>query len=271
MTDKIPERPFNYREPAFVPDADVRWNPALSRVIVENDQVMGVACGYMKPTDLQSGDVYYKLVDAVFINEPAARGRHVINVDVIDKDGRRVQGARVWHGWPTGNLPNYDDRVQATIFGGQIAEWALYEEFDAWKDPGPYWVQPADGKADIFWGAGLPWRRHVCFSLVFQQTVYQAGSGDPGPDPVEPPITGTLAETLLAAAQAAQVIQFNPDAALQKAIFMAEFVPNSPEFTVRWNDRAFVGQRAEHLKSGEVRVFYCERGDWNNVFYVVRP
>jgi hypothetical protein len=264
MSNPIPDRPL-YRLPVFAPDNNpgLRWDPDLSEVRVEDNLVMGLTCGYIKPLDLEDGDIYFRLVDATFIDEIESHGRHVISVDVVDEQGRRINGARVWHGWPTHRLPQFDDRVHATIFGAQLAEWALYADFDAWTTPGPYWVQPADGKADIFWGAGLPWKRHVSFALVFQRTIYRA-------DPVEPPPSGTLDETLLAAGEAAQVIQFNPGAALQKAIFAAGFVPNSGEFNVKWNGQAYIGQRAEQLHNGEVRVYYCKDGNWGNVQYVVR-
>lgn len=235
-----------------------QWDTDLDAVRVDGNVVRGLKCGIFQPTDLQDGDVYFKLVAAAFIDEQEAQGRHIISVDVLDETGNRLQGARVWHGWPTEKWPNMDERVQMTIFGSQLAEWGLYADFDAWTKPGPYWVQVADGKSDAFWGAGLPWKRHVSFAVVFQRTVYQA----------EP--TGTLDDVLVAKAQAAQVIQFNPGAALQKAIFAAGFVPNSPEFDAAYQGTVYVAQRAEHMGSGEVRVYYVKQGDWGNVQYVIR-
>jgi hypothetical protein len=85
------------------------------------------------------------------------------------------------------------------------------------------------------------------------------------PEP-EPP----LEEKLLAAADEAQVIEFNPRAALQKRIFADGFAPNSPEFKVESGGDIYVGQRAEHAASGEVRAYYVLKGDWANVDYVVR-
>jgi hypothetical protein len=76
-----------------------------------------------------------------------------------------------------------------------------------------------------------------------------------------------LHERLLAAAVQAQVIQFNPDAALQKRIFNDGFVPNSPEFDVEAAGARYVGQRAEHLGTGEVRVYYVKVGEWDKVAY----
>ena len=248
-------------EPTLKPIKAVlgQWDPNLGEVRVEDNVVRALKCGVFQPTDLKDGDVYYKLVGATFIDEEEARGRHIITVDVIDETFNRIQGARVWHGWPTHRYPEFDERVQLTIFGSQLAEWALYANFDAWKVPGPYWVSCADGKSDVFWGAGLPWNKHVCFAVVFQRTVHQA----------EP--TGTLAEILLAEGEKRQVIQFNPDAALQFCILTDRFVPNSPEFEIEYKSARYVAQRAEHLGTGEVRVYYGPITNVNQVAFATRP
>lgn len=93
---------------------------------------------------------------------------------------------------------------------------------------------------------------------------------EPTPQPVTPPpepAKATLQETLLAEAARRQVIQFNPNAGLQKRIFADGFVPNSPEFEVEHANVRYVAQRAEHLGSGEVRVYYVRSGDWDNIAY----
>ena len=82
--------------------------------------------------------------------------------------------------------------------------------------------------------------------------------------------TGHPAVNLLAAGEQRQVIEFNPSAALQKRIFADGFVPNSPEFRSPVNGVTYVGQRAEHLGSGRVRVYYVSLGDWGNVRYAQR-
>jgi hypothetical protein len=79
-----------------------------------------------------------------------------------------------------------------------------------------------------------------------------------------------LPALILAAADAAQVIQFNHSASLQRRIFADGFVPNSPEFEVSYDGAAYVCQRAEHLASGEVRAYYVPLGDWANVRHVTR-
>ncbi|MCA9870152.1 MAG: hypothetical protein KC487_07205 [Anaerolineae bacterium] len=90
----------------------------------------------------------------------------------------------------------------------------------------------------------------------------------PDPDPTPGPEPGeTLEQALLAEAQRRQVIEFNPNAALQKQIFAAGFVPNSPEFELSHEGIAYVAQRAENLETGEVRVYYVPVGDWGNIAY----
>jgi hypothetical protein len=89
-------------------------------------------------------------------------------------------------------------------------------------------------------------------------------------EPDGPPAEGSLEEKLLAAAAEAQVIQFNPKAALQKRLFADGFVPNSPEFEVEHERVTYVAQRAEHLGTGEVRVYYVPKGDWAQVAYIRR-
>ena len=80
----------------------------------------------------------------------------------------------------------------------------------------------------------------------------------------------SLHDLVLHAADAAQVIQFNPNAALQRRIFADGFVPNSPEFELEHGNVWYVAQRAEHLASGEVRAYYVPLGDWANVQHVTR-
>ena len=49
------------------------------------------------------------------------------------------------------------------------------------------------------------------------------------------------------------------------------FVPNSPEFSVPFDGATYICQRAEHLGTGEVRIYHVIVGDWGNVQFVSRP
>jgi len=82
-----------------------------------------------------------------------------------------------------------------------------------------------------------------------------------------PPVE-TLREAMIRAANLAQVIEFYPDAALQKAITAAGHVwPNSQEFDVMYGDdvRTWRGQRAEDPVTGQAYVYFCEVDDWENI------
>jgi hypothetical protein len=79
-----------------------------------------------------------------------------------------------------------------------------------------------------------------------------------------------LRDVLLAEAEVHQMIQLNPGAALQMRIFADGFVPNSPEFDVQVNQVQYRAQRAEHLGTGQVRVYYAKVPDWGNVRFVER-
>jgi hypothetical protein len=89
---------------------------------------------------------------------------------------------------------------------------------------------------------------------------------EPGPEPFPQP-DHSLARALLDEADRRQVLQFNREAALQKRIFADGFVPNSPEFDLTFEGAQYIGQRAENLDTGEVRVYHVRAGDWGNVAF----
>ena len=103
------------------------------------------------------------------------------------------------------------------------------------------------------------------------QAVPLQAQGSPLPTPTLQPISITLETILLSNGERFQVIQFNPDAALQKVIFADGFVPNSGEFSFQHAGAKYIGQRAEELAEGEVRIYFVTEGDWGNVRYTVRP
>lgn len=77
-------------------------------------------------------------------------------------------------------------------------------------------------------------------------------------------------DAVIAAGEASQLVRFNPQAALQKAAFAANFVVNGNEGRMDYGGTRYAFQRAEHMGTGEVRVFWCTEGDWGNVHYEVR-
>jgi hypothetical protein len=94
------------------------------------------------------------------------------------------------------------------------------------------------------------------------------------PTPVQPPVVEptvshpVLGDALREEGAKKQVMSFNPEAALQKVIFGDGFVPNSEEFATTFDGTEYIAQQAEHLGSGEKRVYYVPVGDWGNVQFV---
>lgn len=78
-------------------------------------------------------------------------------------------------------------------------------------------------------------------------------------------------ETMMARAEAEQLIQFNPAASLQAWMFAHDYVPNSGEFDQEFEGVMYRGQRGEHLGTGDVVVLYCEVGKWDTIYVYHRP
>lgn len=187
---------------------------------------------------------------------------HNISVCVQDASGARVAGAGiVFTSTGVGDLqpPGPDTVLRNTETHG----WCNIPIFAPASYPpalGPWSASKLSdlGAADIVTGMGLPWNWHVSTFIVYQAVKW----GD------LQPTYATLFEALQKTAQKQQVIQFNPGAALQAAIFAANFVPNSPEFQVSFGGVRYVAQRAEHLGTGEVRVYNCPVGQYDQVTFV---
>jgi hypothetical protein len=163
---------------------DINWDEDLSALRVEDGKVMGVKCGLLKAEDaydLQPGDTYFRLISATFIDEVDAKGQHNLFVDVVDENNSRLNGATVVHGWPWNKWPGEDEHVTDKVYGGHLANWGIYADYDAnAQEYGPYWVR-VDGKSDVFYGMGLPWKRHVSWSAVFQRATFgDEGNGGNG-------------------------------------------------------------------------------------------
>ena len=56
-----------------------------------------------------------------------------------------------------------------------------------------------------------------------------------------------------------QLIFFNPEATIQRQIVQDGFAPNSGEFEMPFGPARYVAQQAEHLRTGEVRVYSVKR------------
>lgn len=200
-------------------------------------------------------------------------GPAVIKVRVLNEQGQSHGGQPVANHWPDNSLPDLRNAGLKTLWRDravhQPTDSAGFTGFGLGtgsyignlQEGGPHvvWVLSPSLASDGISGLGMLGGT-VHEGPLF--LTFQIGE--------DMPQHATLHDALIWNAQKNQVIQFNPDAALQKRIFAAGFVPNSPEFDMTFNGVAYVAQRAEHMGSGEVRVYYCKDGWWDNVSYVAR-
>ncbi len=111
-------------------------------------------------------------------------------------------------------------------------------------------------------GDNATWENYNIAGPVLE-ALAKAQEEKPVPEPDQ-----ELYDVLTVQAQLNQLIEFNPDAALQKRIFADGFVPNSPEFSFTSGDISYIGQRAERLSDGEVRAYYVPVGQWDQVDFI---
>ncbi len=144
-----------------------------------------------------------------------------------------------------------------TFRGAQAsgANWVIITSFNEWPE-GTY-IEPSEAYGDFY-------------LKLTRDLIAAWKSGAPPAGNANPPAGNSAVSSgpLVAEAQNKQVIQFNPNAALQKRIFADGFVPNSGEFSISSDGAQVTGQRAENLRNGRVRVYYVRNGDWGNVQFM---
>lgn len=101
---------------------------------------------------------------------------------------------------------------------------------------------------------------------------YYAPEPPPPPPPPPPPEPGTWQEEVWQESVNRQAISLNPTAAIQAAIFADGYTPVQSEFWAVPSDgveRACMA--AEHLQTGERRVYYAVVPHWDNVQWFTDP
>lgn len=201
---------------------------------------------------VEAGTTYWQLTQVKYLDEHTSGGlHHIFSVEPHDSSVKLV----VTNGQQTWEVPH---EKPASEPAANFAMWA--------KNTYTVWVNGRGvEKSDRVSGFHMPFKLHVAYELWWElveaSDIDEGDHGEGGED---------LSKALLDAAQENQLIEFNPDAALQKVIFDDGFVPNSSEFRVTIAGDIYIGQRAEHLGTGEVRVYYVKQGDWGNVQHIVR-
>lgn len=237
----------------------------------DRGKVVGVELDYIPKPETE-----WELYNVELIDEEQAQGRTIAYCTAMDENKVPVYApiALVWTYYGDGKADF--DNFGLPGSGGLMIEHPITNTYNPkTRRVGPLAIaiiDVAESKrlqkpvivSDVIAGLGLPAGRHVSFTIVFRKRP-KAPEPTPEPEPEPTPDYPDLETALQELAQKHQAIQFNPDAALQKHIFADGFVPNSPEFEVQFGGKTYIAQRAEHLKTGEVRVYYAEKGKWDQV------
>ena len=123
--------------------------------------------------------------------------------------------------------------------------------------PGPWSVTKLSevNASDLVTGMGMPWLWHVSQFIVYRAMRWDEYQGQ----------ALTLFDALKSAAQAYQVLQLNPGAALQRHIFGSGEVPTSPEFDLAYGGVNYRCQRSEDLGTGMVACHFCVIPNWDQI------
>jgi len=197
------------------PGGEDMIDPRLSAYAEQNGKVVGVKMEIMEAQTfiskwnefrLKSGDPYFKLVNAQFLDENEAQGNTGIHISVQDENGSLMPG-QVWHAYPTTRMSAanwvgaFDNGGQGAgdVFSypsgqGEIAQGPGNFAPESPDDIGPYLVavytDPGCGSiaSECAYGFGLPHNRHVAYALTFRICPWGGAAPDPGPDPDPDPV-----------------------------------------------------------------------------------
>ena len=198
-------------------------------------------------------------------NARAQEGGNWFEGTIYDTEGRPVDGIRVVFSWKCGEPPATEHVTTGPHVGYPTWAHGYYSHIITVGMPvrGNWciWLMDADGNRisnEVEWSTdgpgGVSNQAQINFIATSSVT----------------PSTSTFDREIVAAADFAQLIQLNKDAALQKRILADGFVPTSNEVRFEHDEKLYIVQRAEHLSTGQVRAYYCPWADFNNVKYVVR-
>jgi hypothetical protein len=219
------------------------------------------------PPDPKPEPTGYKVVASVHSYEPQESGNFYRGK--VTLDGLPLNGARVVYSWqpdgewatqpvitgPHTGYPGWQDGYYSHVVrtGAPVkADWYTWLVNESGERISPIAELHFDGPHGSANQAVVDW---IITSIH---------------DPEPQPTTETLDQHMLAAGEASQLIRLNVQAALQAAMSADGFWPTGNEGRTDYQGCMWAFQRAEHPKTGVVRVYYCPERDWAAVTHVTR-
>lgn len=143
--------------------------------------------------------------------------------------------------------------------------------YDPRREHGRWCLKPR-GFAESVVGVGLPLTSGIsCFIIWVELPISEFlanGRFQRSSDTLNAELSSEFNRRLSELARVNQLIFFNPEATIQHKIIEDGFVPNSGEFEMEFNQSRFVGQQAQHLLTGESRVYFVKRNQWHRVQWI---
>jgi YVTN family beta-propeller protein len=121
----------------------------------------------LSPADVSSGQMYWRLVQAIYQDDTQSGGKHHVYYRVEDESGQGIVGVFVCLGWADGQDCSRYTEPNA-YFGANVAMW---ESYNPALGAGPYFAWVNGLPSDRVMGLGLPLNHHVNFLLTFRRTV----------------------------------------------------------------------------------------------------
>lgn len=255
------------------------WRLHKANIEEKGEEGMWLALRYRRTMDLEGVRAKYGNKHTVIITECGMTQGVSGGEDVGPwHDSHPVPEEQYWRSllWYNHELMRDEYVMGACLFVvGAVSPWHSFEHLGGVMNrlekldrEGPDQPIPQPVPPEKQWHAGTA-------GVVVPPTI--APPVTPAPPPSEtppPPAVNTdvnqqvLRASLVAAGRANQRIRFNKDAAIQKRILADGFVPNSQEFSLDVGGLRYVGQQAENLRTGEVRVYFVQEGQWKDVRFV---
>jgi len=258
------------------------WRLHKQNIEEKGEEGMWLTLRYRRTMDLEGVRAKYGNKHTVIITETGMTQGVSGGEDVGPwHESHPVSEEQYWRSllWYNNELMRDDYLMAACLFVvGAVSPWHSFEHLggvmnrlEKLNQSGPDQPIPTPVPPEKQWHASTA--GGTTGGVVVQPVTPPQPPVAPAAPPATSPATGVdpvLRASLVAAGRANQKMQFNPNAAIQKRIVADGFVPNSQEFSLDVGGKRHTGQQAEHLGTGEVRVYYVQDRLWDDVQFVGR-
>jgi hypothetical protein len=224
----------------------------------------------VKPVTDTTAQQYWRVVGIHHLTGPENMGNHHAYIDVLDEEGRRINGARLVLTQEGAAPQRVVIDKPANEAGTNFPMWSNTRATVAVDGPLPSEAVTGLRTDHADEGVGNTWGHHS-FYVVFQRTT-RPTSPPPGqgttttqpPASDKPPMSPTLEETIARVGQPL-IIPLNPNAGFYKFAKQQNLGERlTDEYNVEYQGKKYRAQIYEKA------IIYAEVGDWGNIKLIPR-